>query len=162
MDVVKRESNSLYKVSSVVAAFFIWGGWGYFINSGSANHDAASPLISGLVQGTGSSIITLIMLKSVTHLYYWLDPHPLRLILPAILTTFATGSSMALAHTLAGTSNLLGTLAPGVTVAFCFNVATAIALSRTEHRLPQEGGLTAASDGCRSESRCAMVNPEAE
>jgi hypothetical protein len=135
MAAAKPETNSLYKVTSAVLAFFIWGGWGYFVNSRSPNPESASPIISGLIQGFGSSMVTLIMLKSVTHLYHWLAPHPLRLILPAVMTTTATVSCMTVAHLLAGTSHLLATIAPGLVVAFCFNLVTAIGLSRSDCRL---------------------------
>lgn len=130
----KSEVSLLYKAASAVLAFIIWGSWGYFINSQASDPQAASPLISGLTQGTGSSLITLVMLKSVTSLYHWLAPHPSRLILPAVITTTATVSCMTAAHVIVGTSNLLATIVPGMVVALCFNLTTAFGLSRSEQQ----------------------------
>lgn len=130
----KSEVSLLYKAASAGLAFIIWGSWGYFINSQASDPQAAAPLISGLIQGTGSSLVTLVMLKSVTWLYHWLAPHPLRLVLPAVITTTVTVSGMTVAHLIVGTSNLLATMAPGMVVAFCFNLATAFGLSRSEQQ----------------------------
>ncbi len=135
MQIAKPETNLLYRTTSAALAFVIWGGWAYFVNNQSPAPASASPIVSGLIQGSGSCIVTLVMVKSVTHLYHWLAAHPLRLILPAMMTTAATGSCMTVAHILAGTSNLSVTIIPGLIVAFCFNILTTLGLARMERRL---------------------------
>lgn len=134
MEVDKPEASPIYRFTSVMLAFLIWGLWGYFINRQTDDPGSTSPVVSGLIQGTGSSLITLIMLKSVTSLYHWLGPHPLRLVIPAIITSTATASCMTVAHVVAGTSHPLATIAPGMVVAFVFNVATAVNLSRAQRQ----------------------------
>ena len=114
-----------YVVTSAALAFFVWGGWAWFVNSQPPAAGGQSAVVSGLVQGIGSCMITLLMVRSVTWLFRRLIDHPLRLVLPAAMTTTVTGSSLAVAHLLAGTANVPMTIAPGLVVAFCFNVFTA-------------------------------------
>jgi len=45
-----------------------------------------------------------------------------------------TGSCLAAAHALVGTRNIIQTIAPALTVAFVFNVYTAVKLRRQEGR----------------------------
>lgn len=123
-------TSTRFNVISAALAFFIWGSWAWFVNAQSASPDKAPPVVSGLVQGTGSCLITLVMLRSVTWLFHCLEGFRLRLVLPAVVTTSVTGSCISAAHFLAGTSNIVGTVTPGLVVAFCFNVFTAVKLSQ--------------------------------
>jgi hypothetical protein len=126
-------STSLrYRVTSASLAFVIWGSWAYFVNSQSQAAGKASPLISALIHGAGSCMVTLIMMKSVTWLYRRFQRHALKLFIPAAITTTVTGSCMTTAHFLAETANLPATIIPGVIVAFCFNVVTAVNLSQQQ------------------------------
>jgi hypothetical protein len=51
-------TSRFYNVLSAFLAFFLWGGWAYFVNGST---DITRCLISGLTQGTASFIITLVM-----------------------------------------------------------------------------------------------------
>ncbi len=76
-------------------------------------------------------MITLIMVWSVTWLFHRMPANALRLVLPAVITGSVTGGCLATAHILAGTSDIPKTIAPGLVVAFLFNVFTADQLRRS-------------------------------
>jgi hypothetical protein len=122
-----------FNLISAGMAFILWGAWAFW-----ANRDATvaggytSPLSSGLTQGAGSFIITLIMVRAVTWLYHHLPTHSARLVLPALITVAVTGSCLATAHALVGTPHIIRTIAPAISVAFLFNVYTAFKLRRSE------------------------------
>ena len=78
-----------YAISTAAVAFFFWGGWAFAVNYGAAT---AARLTAGLVQGTASGIITLLMVQTVTWLYGKLPDRPGRLVLPAVLTVCVTGA----------------------------------------------------------------------
>lgn len=123
----KRTRLSLaFNISSAALAFIIWGSWAYYANSGSDTR-----LISALTQALASFCITLILVHMVTFIFHLLPKTPLRIILPAIISVSLTGSALILAHTLAGTSKILLTIAPALTVAFTFCVVTALKLNKT-------------------------------
>jgi hypothetical protein len=126
------KTSLAYRTTSVLLAFVIWGSWAYFVNSQSSAVRNASPLVSALIHGFGSCMVTLIMMKSVTWLYQKFVGHPLRLILPAAITTLVTGSCMTSAHYFAGTADIPATIIPGIVVAFCFNVVTALNLRQQQ------------------------------
>jgi ABC-type antimicrobial peptide transport system permease subunit len=87
--------------------------------------------ISGLTQGLGSFVITLIMVRFVTALYSHV-PRSTQLVLPALLTVAATGTCLASIHALVGTRDIVRTIAPALSVAFVFNVFTAAKLRRLD------------------------------
>ena len=110
-------------------AFALWGGWAYFVNHRAADETGrSSPVTSGLTQGIGSFVITLLMVRSVTWLYHRLPAKPARIVLPATATVAVTGSCLATAHALVGTPNIAQTIAPALSVAFAFNIYTAAKL----------------------------------
>lgn len=117
-----------YRLISAGLAFVVWGAWAWFVNQLEDRPDQLSPVGSGLIQGTASCLITLFMLRSVTHLYHRFSAlrysAPTLLFLPAILTTALTSSCLSVAHLLAGTANVVGTVLPGIIVALCFNTLT--------------------------------------
>ena len=124
-----------FNLISAALAFALWGGWAYYVNSQTAGEGmAASPLTSGLTQGTGSFIITLILVRAVAWLYHRLPANPARLVLPGLITVAVTGSCLATAHALVGTSDIVQTIAPPLSVAFAFCVYTAFKLQRVESR----------------------------
>ncbi|MHC4995303.1 MAG: hypothetical protein ACYTGQ_09655 [Planctomycetota bacterium] len=125
-----------FNLISAALAFALWGGWAYYVNlSGDGIEEAgagASAWVSALTQGTGSFLITLVMVRAVTWLYHRLAGAPLRLVWPAVLVVSVTGSCLATAHVLVGTVNIVKTISPALSVAFAFNVYTALKLKRTE------------------------------
>ena len=139
-----------FNLISAALAFALWGGWAYYVNIRTAGEGAgASPLSSGLTQGTGSFMITLILVRAVAWLYHRLPDHPTRLVLPGLITVAATGSCLATAHALVGTPDIVQTIAPALSVAFAFCIYTAFKLRRAEVRVVEnegeEGDATGAS-----------------
>ncbi len=136
------QTSRRFNLTSAVLAFALWGGWAYYVNTETAGEgDRASPLSSGLTQGTGSFIITLIMIRAVAWLYHHLPAHPIRLVLPALITVAVTGSGLASAHALVGTPGIVQTIAPALSVAFAFNIYTTVKLRRVERREQVARGL---------------------
>jgi hypothetical protein len=122
-----------FDLTSAALAFALWGGWAYWVNRQMAGAEPrASPLISGLTQGTGSFVITLFLVRAVAWIYHRLPAHPLRLVLPGVLTVTATGTCLAIAHTLVGTADVARTIAPALSVAFAFCVFTAFKIRRAQ------------------------------
>jgi hypothetical protein len=140
MDQARRTANLPVRTSrrfnllSAALAFVMWGGWAYHVNSQTTGDGAAMPLTSALTQGTGSFIITLILVRAVTWLYHLLPAQRLRLVLPGLITVTITGSCLATAHALVGTPDIMRTIAPALSVAFGFCVYTAYTLRRAEGR----------------------------
>jgi hypothetical protein len=130
---VSARTSRRFNLISAAFAFALWGGWAYYVNTEAAGKGGrASPLSSGLTQGGGSFIITLIMVRAVAWLYHHLPAHPTRLVLPALITVAVTGSCLATAHGLVGTPNIVQTIAPALSVAFAFNIYTAVKLRKEE------------------------------
>ncbi len=113
-----------YNLISACLAFLMWGGWAFYVNR------SGEPWISGLVQGTGSFLITLLMVWAVTALYQRCAHLSFGVFLPAFLIVAVTGSCLALAHYIVGTQNILKTIAPALCVALLFNMYTAVKLKR--------------------------------
>lgn len=118
-----------FKFVSALSAFVLWGGWAYFINGGSQH---AISLKSGLIQGSASFIITLLMVHAVTWLYRQLPPGSRQLWLPSVITILCTGSGLATIHLLAGTPRILATIAPALLVALGFCLLTSRTLRNSE------------------------------
>ena len=116
-----------YKYFSAIMAFILWGGWAFYVNSGSG---ISVRIIAGLVQGSASLIITLVMIKLVTAIFHRLPDNPLRIILAAFITVSITGSGLMLAHSVANTPRIIATISPALTVAFVFCLYTALKLHR--------------------------------
>jgi hypothetical protein len=129
------KTSRQFNLASATMAFALWGGWAYYVNHRAADETGhSSPVTSGLTQGIGSFVITLLMVRAVTWLYHRLPLNPARNILPAIATVAVTGSCLATAHALVGTPNIAQTIAPALFVAFVFNVYTAARLKREDER----------------------------
>lgn len=119
-----------FNLTSASLAFVLWGGWAFLVNR--ASEEGAAPWVSAGTQGTASFLITLGMVQGVTWLFHRLPNHPARLVLPAAFIVLLTGSCLFLVHSLVGTANTLGTIAPALTVAFLFNCFTAAKLRRVQ------------------------------
>ena len=118
------KTTKQYNLLSASLAFFIWGGWSFYINDASIFFRVTS----GLVQGISSFIITLTMVKIVAWFYYKLHFTKLRFILPAMVTIFCTGSVLIAIHYIIGTPYILKTVTPALSVAFIFCLYTSYKL----------------------------------
>lgn len=110
-----------FKLVSAFAAFLLWGGWAYCVNSSSTPE---ARLKSALAQGSASFIITLLMVRFLTYIYQQLPPTPFRLWLPSVITVLCTGSALVLVHVFIGTQHILMTITPALLVAFGFCLFT--------------------------------------
>ncbi len=127
-----------FNLISAFLAFLLWGGWAWYVNSDGVSSNSnsvsigsqTSPLVSSLTQGIGSFVITLVMVRAVAWLYHRMPGVPLRVLWPAVITVAFTGSCLAIAHCCVGTPNIVRTIAPALSVAFAFNVYTAVKLNR--------------------------------
>jgi len=138
---VAVRTSRRFNLISAALAFLLWGGWAFFVNSRAAAGSGAPPIVSGVTQGIGSFCITLMMVRSVSWLYHQLPANSLRLVLPALITVCITGTVLLVAHTLVGTANIIGTIAPALTVAFCFNLFTTFKLREAAANLsPNSSG----------------------
>ncbi|MEP3482690.1 MAG: hypothetical protein ABJZ55_25830 [Fuerstiella sp.] len=115
-----------FDLASAGIAFLLWGGWAFWVATRASGKSHATPLVSGLTQGVGSFCITLVMVRLVSWLFGRFSTHPLRLVIPAILTVMITGTALSVAHFLVGTEDVVGTVAPALSVAFCFNLFTTV------------------------------------
>ncbi len=119
------QTSGRYTWLSAILAFFLWGGWAFYINRG---HGPWTKLFSGIIQGTGSFITTFIMVGAITWLFHCFHKSWQRLILPPMLTVGCIGSCLACVHYLIGTPRVFLTILPALSVAFCFCLVTAIKL----------------------------------
>jgi hypothetical protein len=120
-----------FNLISAALGFLLWGGWALFVASRAPAGSGAPPVISGLTQGIGSFCITLMMVRSVSWLYQRLSGNVFQLILPAVITVAITGTALATAHSMVGTANIIGTIAPALTVALCFNLFTTFKIRKS-------------------------------
>lgn len=127
---IQSRTSQRFNATSATLAFLGLGGWAWYVNANwpSATSASAAPWVSGLVQGTVSCLITLIMLTSVTWLFNRMPANRSRLFVPAVITSLCTGTLIVGAHMLANTSNIVLTVVPGLVIAFCFNVLTSLKL----------------------------------
>ena len=114
-----------YTLASAVLAFFLWGGWAYFVNERSI---VSSGFAAGLTQGLASGLITLIMVRAISVLIRTLPVDGIAVILPAFIIVTITSTGLVLLHSLSGTPNILYTIAPVISVAFAFCVVTTLKL----------------------------------
>ncbi len=120
-------TTSLYNLASAIAAFVMWGGWAFFVNSRETD---SSGIVSGIAQGTASFTITLLMVRAITFLYHTFNHPILKLLLPALLTVSVTSTCLVLIHLAVGTPHIISTIAPALSVAFAFCLFTTFKLNR--------------------------------
>ena len=124
-----RKTSIQYNLFSAASAFFVWGGWAYYVNSAKSE---TTGMTSGITQGIASFIITLLVVYAVTKIYNRLPIGAWRLVLPAIITVSCIGTCLVFIHTMAGTPYILPTIAPSLGVAFLFCTFTAYKLGKAE------------------------------
>lgn len=103
--------------------FFVWGGWAYYINLESGTHQA---MLSSAAQAISSGTIGYLMTESIALLHRVLRPRALSLLqlrswmyaLPITVVAL----SFFITHSIAGTENLLITVAPSFCIASSWTV----------------------------------------
>ena len=116
-------TSNRYKWVSAVLACFLYGGWAYYINSGSHPLDG---LASGIVQGISSFFLTFSIVVAVTKIYNRsLFSGVLSVLMPAVVTVGGVAVVLTLIHFVIGTSHIFPTILPSVLVASVFCIVTA-------------------------------------
>lgn len=127
-------TSLLFKLVSAGLAFMLWGGWAYYVNE---NATPGAGLLSGMMQGTASFIITLSMVHLVTWFYRHLPVSKITFILPALLTVTMTGSCLIGMHLFIGTPEIINTVLPALSVALAFSLFTTFKLTRQRYQQEQ-------------------------
>jgi hypothetical protein len=110
------KNSKKFNLFSAFSAFFIWGGWAFYINGSSIDNG----LISGLYQGVSSFVTTLFMAQTVTWFFNLLPKKSTTFLIPAILTICIIGSSLFTIHRAIDTPEIFYTILPSLTAAFVF------------------------------------------
>ena len=123
------KTSTKYKLSSAISAFFIWGGWSYYVNSIESNNIG---VVSGITQGIASFIITLLVVFAVTKIYNKITNKVLKIVLPALVTVSCISILLVIVHSIVGTPHIFYTIAPSLTAAFAFCIFTTYSLRKNE------------------------------
>ena len=113
----------------VAAGFLAMGGWAIFANRA---HPMPAPVIAGLVQGTLTAAITL-GLKHILEALNHRLPGIASLLLPPVVACLVSLALLSTIHTLAGTPEVLKTLAVPTTVATLYAAAYTYRLWRRKN-----------------------------
>jgi LytS/YehU family sensor histidine kinase len=113
-----REWAATSTIAHVGFAFLAMGGWAVFANR---HHALGQALLSGLVQGTVSALLTLGLKKFLE----WFNARlggPMALMLPPLITAATILAILVTAHTLAGTPEIVATIAVPFTVSTSYAI----------------------------------------
>jgi len=116
-------------IAHMAAGFLLMGSWAAFANRA---HPMPAPLLAGAVQGTLTAIITLGLKRMVEALAARLSGIA-ALALPTAAACAASATILATVHTLAGTPEVLATLAVPTTVATLYAALWAWRLQEKAH-----------------------------
>ncbi|MEQ1818857.1 MAG: hypothetical protein ABL871_09620 [Terricaulis sp.] len=135
-----REQMASNTLVHVAFGFIAMGAWAVFANRA---HPLPQALLAGLVQGTISGTLTLFLKKGLERMSAMFfrarqsDEGQGRdiaaLFLPPIVTATAIGTILFTAHTLAGTPEVLATIAVPFTVSTSYAVLYNLRLWRAAH-----------------------------
>lgn len=113
----------------VAFGFLMMGGWALFANR---QHPLDQALIAGLVQGTISGSLTLVLKKFLEWINARFTGLP-ALIAPPLVTATAIFLILFSAHTLAGTPEVAATIAVPFTVSTAYAIVYNLGLWRETH-----------------------------
>lgn len=82
-----------YRYLSAFLAFLLLGGWAFYIND---HGDSHTEIIPGIILGSCSFIITLIMTHFISFQFNKFSSGILRIVLPPVITVNITGSMLIL------------------------------------------------------------------
>lgn len=110
----------------VGVAFLAMGGWAALANRA---HAMPQPLVAGVVQGALSGAITLFLKRMIEYLVS-LFPGLAALVLPPLVAVLLSLAILGAVHTLAGTPEILATIALPLGVTAVYSTLYAAALWR--------------------------------
>jgi hypothetical protein len=124
----------------VAFGFFAMGGWAVFANR---DHPLPEALLAGVVQGTISGLLTLVLKKALERMSAMFSRAPASdegtgrklaaLVAPPIITAASILAILVTAHTLAGTPEIAATIAVPFTVSTTYAVLYNLKLWRGAH-----------------------------
>ena len=114
------------KAVHALGGFLLMGSWAAFANRG---HAMPAPLIAGVVQGLLTATITL-FLKAVIEAIFQRSTSLLRFLLPPLSAFLISLVLLTAIHRIAGTPEVLTTIAVPITVSTLYACLYTIALSR--------------------------------
>ena len=120
------------RLVAALLALLIWGAWALFANW---HNDTSHALMAGLLQGTFSGILTLLMAMAVTTLFRRLPDNPLRVLLPALIIVSASFALLFLLHRWHQTPGLWQTIIPPSSMAFAYCLFLSVRLHRQARAL---------------------------
>ncbi len=124
-----REQMASNTFVHVAFGFIAMGAWAVFANR---HHPLEQALLAGLVQGTISGALTLFLKKFLE----WFNARlkgVTALVLPPLVTATAIATILTTAHTLAGTPEVLATIAVPFTVSTSYAILYNLRLWRAAH-----------------------------
>ncbi|MEO0551481.1 MAG: hypothetical protein AAFZ91_16305 [Pseudomonadota bacterium] len=107
-------------ITHIAFAFIVMGAWAVFANR---QHLMPEPVIAGLVQGALSATITLLMKKALdclSTLFFRQNAMWCALIAPPMVVCSVSLTVLVLSHVMAGTPEVLATIAVPFSVAFTY------------------------------------------
>ncbi len=143
-----RETMAQNTFVHVAFGFLAMGAWAVFANR---HHQLPDALLAGLVQGTISGMLTLFLKKFLEWMSAYMDgrrarrhapelagegpgrPYWLQLFLPPLITAATILTILFTAHTLAGTPEILATIAVPFTVSTTYAILYNLRLWRAAH-----------------------------
>ena len=122
-----RETLAQSTIFHVAFGFIAMGGWAVFANR---DHPLPQVLLAGLVQGAISGTLTLFLKKGLERMSAMFSRSPrtdggrsvAALIVPPLVTAFSILTILVTAHTLAGTPEILTTIAVPFTVSTTYAI----------------------------------------
>jgi len=123
------------RLGAAAMAFALWGGWALLANGGPSQPEA---LTAGLLQGSASAIITLLMAICATALFHRLPAPYLRVALPPLLIVSVSFSALCAVHSLHATPALWATIVPPSAMAFVYCLYLTLSLARETRQMPPE------------------------
>jgi hypothetical protein len=124
-----REQVASNTFVHVAFGFLAMGAWAVFANRA---HPLPQALLAGLVQGAISGLLTLFLKKFLE----WFNARlkgMAALVLPPLITATAIATILTTAHTLAGTPEILATIAVPFTVSTSYAILYNLRLWRAAH-----------------------------
>jgi hypothetical protein len=116
----------------VAFAFLAMGGWAVFANRA---HGLGPALLAGVVQGTISAVITLLMKRGLEALFARLSGVP-AVVLPPLASCLIVLAVLVGLHTLAGTREIWATIAVPYAVSSSYAIIYTLRLARLRKGQP--------------------------
>jgi len=120
----------------VAFAFIAMGSWAAFANRA---HPMPAPLIAGLIQGTLSAIITLVLKRGIEYLARRFTGLT-ALLAPPVIAGLVSASVLTIIHTIGGTPEIGRTIAVPLTVATSYAALYNVSLWRSRKAMNHGAG----------------------